>query len=559
MWDFRFEDLVFPNYEPSYTVSSPGVAITDDAVAHLTVRLHGGTQTARDIDHRATITFNGSELGTVAFDGLSPASATFEMPVNLLVDGDNRIEVSGHATGIVDQPSVFFINDFALTYPRRYRAEDGSLAFSSAGHRVVSVDGFANDDVQIWNIGSARRPKRVVNAGAEELAAGYRFSFTAPKAPTPYISFTTSAARAPERVMADVPSDLKRRYHRVDYLIITASDLMDAAEGLAEYRRAQGLRAKVVDIEDIYDEFNHGIKNADAIWSFLHHAHTRWRTGPRYVVLAGEGSFDYKNYLGYGDSIVPTLLTPTPQGLFPSDNLYADVVGNDWLPEMAIGRLPVIDAAELVAVTAKIAAYEQSQGDWQRHVVVAADRPDLGGDFPTDSDQVADLMPGSYAIERIHLDELLPDDARSQMLSAFASGRAFVNFFGHSGFMSLGNTDLINVSDVPGLGNGERLPVVTAFTCLAGQFGFPGQESIAETLVITSNGGAAAMWSPSGLSLNNRARLLGEGFYASTFGQGELVIGEAILQAQAHYARDGVDKYLLDVYNLIGDPATIMK
>ena len=36
-------------------------------------------------------------------------------------------------------------------------------------------------------------------------------------------------------------------------------------------------------------------------------------------------------------------------------------------------------------------------------------------------------------------------------------------------------------------------------------------------------------------------------------------IGEVILEAQAHYAKDGIDKYLLDVYNLIGDPATIMK
>ena len=224
-----------------------------------------------------------------------------------------------------------------------------------------------------------------------------------------------------------------------------------------------------------------------------------------------------------------------------------------------MAELPVIDAAELLAVTAKIAAYEQSQGDWQQRVVVAADRPDLGGDFPTDSDQVAALVPSSFQLERIYLNEMLPGDARSQMLEAFANGRAFVNFFGHSGYTSLGNTDLINVSDVAGLGNAERLPVVTAFTCLAGQFGFPGQESIAETLLVTADGGAAAMWSPSGLSLNNRAAILSEGFYSSTFEQGELVIGEVILQAQARYARDGIDKYLLDIYNLIGDPATIMK
>jgi len=55
---------------------------------------------------------------------------------------------------------------------------------------------------------------------------------------------------------------------------------------------------------------------------------------PRYVVLGGEGSFDHKNHLGHGDSIVPTLLAPTAEGLFPSDNLFADVDGNDFLPEM---------------------------------------------------------------------------------------------------------------------------------------------------------------------------------------------------------------------------------
>ncbi len=559
MWDFRFEDMIFPSYESAYSVPSPGVAADGDGVASLTVRLHGGSQTDLDADHRATIALNGEVVGSVEFDGLSPASATFELPLALLNDGDNQVTVSGRASGIADQPSIFYINDFALTYPRRYRSEDNGLTFSSAGHPVVSLGGFSTDDAQIWNLRNPRRPRRIVNTNIEALGDDYRVSFTAPALATPYIGFTNSAARTPSDVIADRPSDLKRRYHAVDYVLITASDLTDAAQDLLDIRRAQGLRAMVVDIEDVYDEFHYGIEDADAIWSFLHHAHTRWRSGPRYVVLAGEGSFDYKNYLGHGDSIVPTLLTPTPQGLFPSDNLYADVVGNDWLPEMAIGRLPVINATELVAMAAKIAAYEQSGGDWEQRMVVAADFPDLGGDFPKDSDFVAGLVPADYGLERIHLDEMLPADARSRMLSAFADGRAFVNFFGHSGHRSIGNTDLINVLDVPGLENAERLPVVTAFTCLAGQFGFPGQESIAETLVITSDGGAAAIWSPSGLSLNNRARLLSEGFYTSTFGRGELVIGEAILEAQAHYARDGVDKYLLDVYNLIGDPATVMK
>ena len=38
-----------------------------------------------------------------------------------------------------------------------------------------------------------------------------------------------------------------------------------------------------------------------------------------------------------------------------------------------------------------------------------------------------------------------------------------------------------------------------------------------------------------------------------------VVVGEDILRAQVKYAADKKDRYLLDIYNLIGDPATIMK
>lgn len=67
------------------------------------------------------------------------------------------------------------------------------------------------------------------------------------------------------------------------------------------------------------------------------------------------------------------------------------------------------------------------------------------------------------------------------------------------------------------------------------------------------------MWAPSGLSLHALARTLGEGFYAATFQDGELIIGEAILTAQAAYARTGSDRYLPDITNFIGDPATVMR
>ncbi len=555
MWDFRYENLQFPMYQDVFNVATPG-RDGGGAPATLTVRLHGGS----DARHTATIVLNGTVLGATTFEGLAPHTATFEVDAALINDGDNDIELLGSASGNPDKPSTFYLNDLAITYSRKSVAVGDVLVVPGDERRVLTISGFTSPDVEVFDLEDPNRPRRLTNLTFDGGGDDYRVSFRASKRGSRYLALDLKTALSPDGIIADRPSKLAKRGRRADYLIVTSSDMVETAQVLADFRaRTQALRTMVVDIEDVYDEFSDGIVDPDALWRFLRYAYTEWRAAPRYVVLAGEGSFDYKNYLGYGDSIIPSLLTPTPQGLFPSDNLYADVVGNDWLPEMAIGRLPVIDADELRALIEKLIAYESASGAWETRVTFAADAPDLGGDFPLVSEAIAARLPGDYTVERIYLDTTTPEAARASMLSGVNAGRAFVNFFGHSGFLSLGNAGLLRASDGPTLTNQDRLPVLTAFTCLVGQFGFPGQESLGESLVIAPGGGAVAVWAPSGLSLNPLARHLGEGFYRATFDDGELVLGEAILQAQARYALAGRDRYLLDIYNLIGDPATIMK
>ena len=561
MWDYRFGGFDFPScdthplpcYVDRFVVPSPGRV--GDGVARLAVRLHGAT----DVRHRVTVTLNGFELGVVEFEGMVPHVATFEVDAGRLVDGDNEVRIDAAASGAA-MPSFIYINDFDLSYRKRYASEAGVLLADTAAHTVVTVTGFDGASVKVLDLADPRRPVIVDDIRVDDVGGSYRASFRSASRDSAFLALDASTVRTPELVYADRPSTLRARRHEVDWLVITGSTLTDAAAELAAHRAAQDLRVAVVDVEDIYDEFSHGLVDPDAIWAFLRHAHTQWRAGPRYVLLAGEGSFDYKNYLGHGDAIVPTLLAATDNGLFPSDNLYADVVGNDWSPEFAIGRLPVIDAAELSAMVAKIVAYEAADADaWSRQVVLAADQPDDVGDFTLASEAIAALVPDDYEVERIHLDELTPADARARMLDAMNEGRAFVNFVGHSGYLGLGNHNLLTVFDVPALDNGARLPVVTALTCLVGQFGFPGQDSLGEALVIKADGGAIAVWSPSGLSKNYRARVLGQAFYRATFADGELVLGEAILKAQRQYAAEGEDREMLDLYNLIGDPALVMK
>ena len=93
-------------------------------------------------------------------------------------------------------------------------------------------------------------------------------------------------------------------------------------------------------------------------------------------MLAGEGTYDYKNNQGYGDNLIPPLMIHTPLGLFSSDNLLGDIIGNDGVPEIAIGRFPVATAEELSAMIEKIRIYENSSGAWKQTALMLSDNTD---------------------------------------------------------------------------------------------------------------------------------------------------------------------------------------
>ena len=65
-----------------------------------------------------------------------------------------------------------------------------------------------------------------------------------------------------------------------------------------------------VDIESIYNTYSYGLFDPTAIRSFLTEAATVWGTPPKFVLLMGDASYDYKNYTGVPDNKnwVPTMM-----------------------------------------------------------------------------------------------------------------------------------------------------------------------------------------------------------------------------------------------------------
>jgi len=542
----------------TFTIKANGVATSSES-ARLAVHLKGGTKTSANPDHHVVISLNGTTIGEDWWDGTEAHTLTLSFSQSLLNEGDNTVIV----TGLLDTGapySIFYAESFDLSYQRYYKAVNNRLFARGDGNLVVTIEGFTDPSIFVFDVSNTSMPKLITSATVDHpVADNYRVSFRPASPKSLYLALTIDGLSTPVSVIVDKASDFKNARNGADYLIIAPAELTSASQVLANYRQRQGLRTTVVELEDIMDEFNYGIYSPEAIRNFLSYTYYNSSKAPRYVVLAGEGTFDYRDHQGYGDNLIPPLMIATPQGLFPSDNLFADING-DHIPEMAIGRLPVVTSEELTNVISKIINYENSSGGtWTKQVLMLADNPDDGGDFPADSNNMAALLPIGYTANKIYLSERSIDEARRLVLDGINSGALLLNYIGHAGVDRLAQEGLLLTSDVASMTNQERLPVVAAMTCAAGQFAIPGYDSLSEVLLLKTAGGAVGVWAPTGLSINSEAVILNEMFFKSTFAGTKQALGDVVLKAIKEGSMNGVSGFILDIYNIMGDPALKLK
>lgn len=591
--DFWFQDYLIAG-DPAQgrkpaTLDLPAVAMASgDAI--LTANLFGMSASGSPKEHHARVFVNGVQVAEEYWEGITPLAVVARVSQTLLHDGSNTIEVEA-LKGPGVPFSYVYIDSFDVTYERRHEAEVSALQLSIAKAQGVTVAGFADPSIRVLDTTSPSVPRLLTQVRIEPSGAAFQATFTAPRNSNSFVLAGNAGIKTPLRIWRDNPSSLRTRQNSADYVVITAPELVTAAEGLAELRRQTGLRAQVVDLEDIYDEFNSGLPSPRAIQAFLAFAKASWQPAPSLVVLAGAGTYDYRNLLGLGGNLVPPLLVSTQRGMFSSDALLADVSGapgitgngllgpttaGDGVPDLAIGRLPVTTPEELAVQVAKIAAFEQSKaGEWAGRALLVADNPDKGVDFGAENDSLAPLLPGTLAVDRAYLGPLPLAKARDVLLGQWNSGTALVNYLGHGGHDRWATEGLLVGTDVAALNNAERLPLVTSMTCVIGRFEIPGLDSLGEALVRRQGGGAIAVWAPSGMGNHPDSLMLARHFTTALSSVGSMpasdnlnpsapasdqpTIGSAVVSALAHFAAGGGDMTTAVLYNLLGDPAVRLR
>jgi hypothetical protein len=538
----------------SGTAKTYGFALDDlaaaDAPAHLKVFLQGASDYEADPDHHVRAFVNGALVGEARWNAKMPSVVEVDVDAGILQKQGNtlRLENVGD-TGAAY--SMVFLDRFEVRYPRTLAAAGGVFdgAFAEGGRAMI--DGLPAGSFVVDVAPNATRWVGSTVAAASGLSfrveAGHR-----------YRAFAPESVQRPV-VAAPAPSLLKSRQVSADYLLITPRAFLDAAQPLLELRESQGLRTRAVPLEEIADEFGHGETHPEAIRDFLEFAYQRWRRpAPRYVLLLGDATYDPKDHLhtGVADR-VPAFPLRTSYLWTASDPAYAQVNGDDALPDLAIGRLPAANAEEARIMIDKILAFEAGPHDLRGDALLVADNADTAGNFEHDADDLAGSALADRRTEKIYLRDL-GASARLRIRNALDHGPALVNYIGHGGIAVWASENVWNNLDIDSLApqaSGTPLPLLFTLNCLNGYFHFPSLNSLTEQFLKAENKGAVAAFSPSGLSVDDPAHLYHMALVEEVVSGRHARLGDAVMAAQARYADAGGLPELLSIYHLFGDPA----
>lgn len=521
--------------------------------AAVEVELKGGTVDP-DVfsNHHVSVFVNGAYVGERRWHGLDPFRPRLAFSQSHLVAGANELTLAWTKDEGVTS-TRFYVDSFDVSYFRKYVAVDDQLIAGPGGNPVVTVRGYSTDGITVFDVTDACLPE-FVPGFVDAAGGGYRVSFTPAGPGERYAVVGSAGVSAPDFVSPSFDAELKNSENRADWIVIVPGEFEPAAEALAAHRASHGFETLVVELESVYDTFNFGIVDPGAIRALLGYAYREWDKAPRYALLAGSGSFDYKDFTGASDCIIPPWMVRSPDGLFASDVPLGDVTG-DSVPEIVIGRLPALTLSELSGMVAKILAHEAGEG-WKQQVILACDDEDAGGKFHVNSEEMADIVPSEFGITRAYLSTAETAVARQTLIDGMNAGAGVVNYLGHSGITQMSGEGLLRRADVASLVNGTTPCAVLAMTCIMGRFGLPGYDCLAETLLTHEGGGAVAVWSPVATMWHRDSFRLDDGAFRSLFTEGTARIGDAALDAMADCAAAGRSRDVLWMYNLLGDPGT---
>jgi hypothetical protein len=253
------------------------------------------------------------------------------------------------------------------------------------------------------------------------------------------------------------------------------------------------------------------------------------------VILCGDGSYDPRNYLGFGArDFVPTKLVDATYNETSSDDWLTDF-NNDGIADIPVGRLPASTPAQANILISKIVSFSPVSVP-QSALLVADSQRSYYFNFEQANSQVQALLPASMTVERVdRRTEVSDAQASINIINKINSGQALVNYSGHGNVNTWTDGSIFTSDLAMTLSNNNKLPFVVVMDCLNGYFQEPNPtfSGLAEAFLHAPNGGAVASFASSGLTIPDGQHAMSLQLYGMLYGSQSLALGDAIKIAKA--------------------------
>jgi hypothetical protein len=349
------------------------------------------------------------------------------------------------------------------------------------------------------------------------------------------------------------------------YLFIAPDNCVNTLQPLLRWKERLGYKTKLATLSES------GSTN-DSIRNYIQNAYDTWEIPPECVVLIGDVT---------GDIVVPSFYVQGGQ-FSPwdvTDHPYTLLEGDDYFPDIFIGRISVRSQMQLQTVIGKIISYESAYyfGEWMKKALMISfvyDGP-WGQMYSHRETKMAvreKLLDFGYT--KVDTFIYPYQSGQTQLANMINEGYSFVNFRGcgdQGHWDSWTGYEFFNIDNVNNLTNGFMLPMITSITCGGGDFAADLYPScFGETWLIAGSPslpkGAIGFIGPSELDTqtgwNNCNDL---GIYQGITQENLFRCGEVLLRGKMELYNnyphchswggpEDSDQFYFYVYNLLGDP-----
>lgn len=483
-----------------------------------------------------TVKVNTQDIGTVALNPVTLNSGV-EASHNTLIANipaaqDFKVNLT-YSNGGVPASKGFL--DYIIIkakrnlvgYNKQFRFQYNAANSTSAiGEYVISN---ASNINQVWDITDIFNTSKISNSGAATFSfksnLGEIRKYIAID-PNDYYTPLKEAksAVANQNIKGTIFKDAAGNFKDIDYLIITPAKFNSQAEKLATFHRNYSqLNVKVVNLENIYQEFSSGKQDIAAIRNLVKYVYDNASSASnriKFLNLFGDASYDFKDRITDNTNIVPIYHSTNSyfsgESSFCSDDFFAlmdtnegDVEVTNGGIDIAVGRMLVSSAKQADEMVNKVIEYHdlKSYGSWRNNYVSISDDSDKTPDATLQvrqnslTDEIYSEKP-FINFKKILLDSYTQEtsaggnrypEAKEDIRNAFEKGALVFNYLGHGGEDGLTGERIWDKFDGSNFNNRYRYPLFITITCEFSRFDNPLRPTAGEYTYWNPTGGAISM------------------------------------------------------------------